>query len=214
MPVSISQSSLGRFTPSTPRSPAARSRCFNLAIEFGPVHAWLTCCPAETRICMFQSRNRVWAGSRRVCRPVTCSHFTCFNLAIEFGPVHAHRATHKCRRPKSFNLAIEFGPVHASNYHMRRNLGQSFNLAIEFGPVHAAMTELCFGGLLVFQSRNRVWAGSRDGQFQWEDLSRPVSISQSSLGRFTHEGCADGGAGDCSFNLAIEFGPVHACISA
>ena len=37
--VSISQSSLGRFTQPIPLQPDSDLSCFNLAIEFGPVHA-------------------------------------------------------------------------------------------------------------------------------------------------------------------------------
>ena len=62
--VSISQSSLGRFTPAQSPPPNRASTGFNLAIEFGPVHAYSQLDPERAQQ-RFQSRNRVWGGSRR-----------------------------------------------------------------------------------------------------------------------------------------------------
>ena len=65
---------------------------------------------------VFQSRNRVWAGSRRGSVTFVRACTNSFNLAIEFGPVHASRLlAHRVHRHLGFNLAIEFGPVHASS---------------------------------------------------------------------------------------------------
>ena len=63
----------------------------------------------------------------------------------------------------------------------------SFNLAIEFGPVHAMIGGGIVAGGSMFQSRNRVWAGSRLFFLSALVARLIVSISQSSLGRFTQE---------------------------
>ena len=160
----------------------------------------------------FQSRNRVWAGSR--------TSVVCFKpVSPEFQSRNRVWAGSRIKPPGAIPPPI-----------------MSFNLAIEFGPVHAVMPGVGRQRLHRFQSRNRVWAGSRRAQLAAGQDNTQVSISQSSLGRFTlgahgeQDRVAEGfqsrnrvwagsrpnaahalGIAMAGFNLAIEFGPVHAC---
>ena len=160
-------------------------RRFNLAIEFGPVHAF-----AHHIFCgqmqWFQSRNRVWAGSRDERYAPHSIRFVGFNLAIEFGPVHA-RGCPFCNgtgtkvsisqsslgrftldgspgelRPFAVSISqSSLGRFTLCTQCKLRCFNMSFNLAIEFGPVHAPAAGVQLSLVRQFQSRNRVWAGSR-----------------------------------------------------
>ena len=183
--VSISQSSLGRFTPAYQPDGCLGDRSFNLAIEFGPVHA----ASGRARLLArqrFQSRNRVWAGSRQGERPMPKGTLMVPTTQSSLGRSTRGGRARGGRARCSFNLAIEFGPVHARS---------------------AAAPARCPG---LFQSRNRVWAGSRSKAPLAALGPIAVSISQSSLGRFTQAMLGHTTLEMVSFNLAIEFGPVHA----
>ena len=207
--VSISQSSLGRFTPMCFKLKHKLVSSFNLAIEFGPVHAGVISGDGGAVVIVSISQSSLGRFTR------------CLGRSTR-------------RSSTSFNLAIEFGPVHAMTWTTRGSGNACFNLAIEFGPVHASISACVQPSSLRFQSRNRVWAGSRfqmsqptprliEVSISQSSLGRftplpgmgitpnfGVSISQSSLGRFTHFCCSRGSFDVARFNLAIEFGPVHA----
>ena len=234
--VSISQSSLGRFTrPSlvltnphclgfnlaiefgpvhavSPSQRPGQPARFNLAIEFGPVHARLSCTD-RSGDSWFQSRNRVWAGSRLI-----ESVLLHVQTQVSISQSSLGRFTHALAMPAAagsytgFNLAIEFGPVHAPQVVFAGLPGDGFNLAIEFGPVHARLAWFASSGSLRFQSRNRVWAGSR---YHPAFPVLPESVFQSrnrvwAGSRVAHLRPHRRRAQRIRFNLAIEFGPVHA----
>ena len=88
-----------------------------------------------------------------------------------------------------------------------------FNLAIEFGPVHASACPLPNRPAPSFQSRNRVWAGSR----QIAALNAAIAALFQSRNRVWAGSRLDARPRVIqplhSFNLAIEFGPVHAVMA-
>ena len=162
----------------------------------------------------FQSRNRVWAGSRLHRRPAPNPPRSGFNLAIEFGPVHALDG-----------LGV---PIWAHMFQSRNRVWAGSRTTRPSSSPSDSW----------FQSRNRVWAGSRieaakvhidfvEVSISQSSLGRfthfspsflsfrlLVSISQSSLGRFTPAGWGEFQGATWCFNLAIEFGPVHASAKA
>ncbi len=183
--VSISQSSLGRFT----RSLNARRMILN----------W-----------RFQSRNRVWAGSR----PGPAMRGWRSSVSISQSSLGGSRpsgAIALCaRRLRSFNLAIEFGRFTPEESTQSRCAASRFQSRNRVWAVHASFSltgqSTCFAR---FQSRNRVWAVHAravawhiNADHEFQSRNRVWAVHACIKSDCTHV--------ILGFNLAIEFGPVHA----
>ena len=136
-----------------------------------------------------------------------------FNLAIEFGPVHARPGGGWLGTEQMFQSRNRVWA--GSRLGLRRQVEGAVAVSISQSSLGRFTLEMNIRKIMcrsMFQSRNRVWAGSRREWYVAHADGNLVSISQSSLGRFTRVRHELSRYLATRFNLAIEFGPVHASI--
>ncbi len=187
MEVSISQSSLGRFTPvRLPRKVTARDR-FNLAIEFGRFTRRLRN-PRLAQLPVSISQSSL--GGSRLCLPILPN--------------------------RTLRVSISQSSLGGSRVHAVRPLESSsswFQSRNRVWAVHAGRTWLPSAGSGQVSISQSSLGGSRWGSRRnCAEVKIIVSISQSSLGG--SRGCDQRGRFEIQplgFNLAIEFGRFTHC---